>query len=410
MKRKTSVLLQRLYSQLIEEQKRDIEYPSLQAVAQTYGVSILDTPKDGNCQFHAIAQQLQIQTNKQMSADEVRKAIVQFLRQNPVLNVADGVLDLRDRIISETWEQYLDRLEKGEQWGNENTLLVVPFVFDVPVTVLSDSMDHVVSIPLPNENVNEDVPTLLIGHISELHYVGLIPVDSPCIEVNENYAHSDETLCEACGMSGEHDCLEESLTVSMGKPHAIDPLCFDCGIFGKHTCEKPNIFISNKTIFTLPDTVLLLIFALATRFCDKTRDNISLVCKKFNDLINDNTFPQLQYREWAKTVFNWRKCSEDFKKAFLSDRNPGVEKCCEFCGKNFTTYSGLNRGPDGIPRCYQDDDFCSTSCQLNYNEQEDQSQNWLQNRRSSQSHFTIQRHVILCSCLSGSIVFVLFQR
>ena len=269
----------------------------------------------------------------------------------------------------------MDRLEKGEQWGDENTLLVVPFVFDVPVTVLSDSMDHVVSIPLPNENVNEDVPTLFIGHISELHYVGLIPVDSPCIEVNENYAHSDETLCEACGMSGEHDCLEESLTVPMGKPHAIDPLCFDCGIFGKHTCDKPNIFISNKTIFTLPDTVLLLIFALATRFCDKTRDNISLVCKKFNDLINDDTFPQLQYREWAKTVFNWRKCSEDFKKAFLSDSNPGVEKCCEFCGKNFTTYSGLNRGPDGIPRCYQDDDFCSTSCQLNYNEQEDQSQN-----------------------------------
>ncbi|XP_070191639.1 uncharacterized protein [Littorina saxatilis] len=187
--------------------------------------SINMTPRE--CQF----QQLQIQANKQMSADEVRKAIVQFLRRNPVLNVADGVLDLRDRISDETWEQYLDRMEKGEQWGDENTLLAVPFVFDVPVTVLSDSMDHVVYIPLPNQHVNEDVPTLLIGHISELHYVGLIPVDSPCIEVNENYAHSDETLCEACGMSGEHDCLEESLTVSMGKPHAIDPLCFDCGIF-----------------------------------------------------------------------------------------------------------------------------------------------------------------------------------
>lgn len=55
IKRKTSVLLQRLYSQLKEEQKRDIDYPSLQAVAQTYGVGILETPKDGNCQFHCAA-------------------------------------------------------------------------------------------------------------------------------------------------------------------------------------------------------------------------------------------------------------------------------------------------------------------------------------------------------------------
>ena len=96
-------------------------------------------------------------------------------------------------------------------------------------------------------------------------------------------------------------------------------------------------------------------------YCDQTTANISLACKRFNDLVKSQKFRDKQFQEWLKRVEDWSKADEAYRDEFLYSRKSDVVYLsCKKCGKEFPSYSGWQRDPDGLKRFYWEDDFCYT--------------------------------------------------
>lgn len=271
------VNLATINSLLAEQNRKSVSSCGLADVAEMYGVEILDTPSDGNCQFSAIAQQLQLQLNQHYSAFQVRKAIVDFLRKNKIILGVDGLVDLSQFV--DDWDVYLNQMEQEGEWGDHITLFAAPAVFQTTITLLSDSLANVITIQPPPGT--QSLANLLLGHVSELHYVGLINIQpAPLVE--------EGNLCADCGLlsfdNELHDCLDESLIVSMGKPHPVVPedsfLCCFCGKIGIHDCDLGSQSDTSKCdISSLDDATLAFIFALATFLVMRSQKTL-LLCAR----------------------------------------------------------------------------------------------------------------------------------
>ena len=57
----------------------------LQKIASDKGFSIYDNPGSGNCMFHALSEQLQSVTGMKISETDLRKKLVECLRNSPKL-------------------------------------------------------------------------------------------------------------------------------------------------------------------------------------------------------------------------------------------------------------------------------------------------------------------------------------
>lgn len=144
----------------------------LQRIAALKGFVPVDNSGDGNCMFHALSNQLHLK-GICVSHEELRKSSVEFLRNNPRLPVCgtelSGFLD-HDKYRS--WDEYLEKMAKNGEWGDHLILVAVANVYGISIRVISHlSHDHERTIS-PECPVNSD-KQLVVGHVSELHYVSL---------------------------------------------------------------------------------------------------------------------------------------------------------------------------------------------------------------------------------------------
>jgi len=72
-------------------------------------------PKDGNCLFHAMSDQLTRLGMSTQNASELRADLVDYLRNNPA--TPDGT-HFRYFIYHGGWESYLRRIAKDGEWGD----------------------------------------------------------------------------------------------------------------------------------------------------------------------------------------------------------------------------------------------------------------------------------------------------
>ena len=69
-----------------EQFSKKTNLPSdLRAIAANKGFLVSDNQASGNCLFHALSEQLQSVKGIQISHEELRKTLVQFLNENPNL-------------------------------------------------------------------------------------------------------------------------------------------------------------------------------------------------------------------------------------------------------------------------------------------------------------------------------------
>lgn len=73
------------------------------------------TPKDGNCLFHAMSDQLTRVGKALQTASELRSGLVSYLRSNPT--TPDGV-HYRECINHGGWDTYLKRMSMDGGWGD----------------------------------------------------------------------------------------------------------------------------------------------------------------------------------------------------------------------------------------------------------------------------------------------------
>jgi hypothetical protein len=139
-------------------------------------------PGDGDCQFHALVDQLQQNGVTGITAKSLRRKAVKWLRDNATRDVDDGSIgektDLRgwlgilmmDVNITD-WEDYLDKMGQEGEWGDEATLLAISVLYNVEIIVISSISNDAISIKSPPPIWNIPMrKRIFIGHRHEYHY------------------------------------------------------------------------------------------------------------------------------------------------------------------------------------------------------------------------------------------------
>ena len=71
------------------------------------------------------------------------------------------------------WEEWLKRMRKCGEWGDQITLQAAADSYQVNIELLNDE-GYLIELR-PQARPDENLPTITLGHVGEYHYVSLIP-------------------------------------------------------------------------------------------------------------------------------------------------------------------------------------------------------------------------------------------
>ena len=137
----------------------------------------LNPSPDGNCQFRAIADQLQRQKVSDSTASQIRQSIVDYMveyRQSP-FNEREDFSNLFDRERYLRYNEYINMMREDSTFGDHLTLQAISEFFFVRIHVVSSEGSNYDRIIVPQEDVAE-IPTLTLGYYPEgngEHYISI---------------------------------------------------------------------------------------------------------------------------------------------------------------------------------------------------------------------------------------------
>jgi len=146
------------------------------------GFQIKDVPGDNNCQFHAIADQLDQVGLRGWTADKLRRKTVEWLKANGDRPMDDGKVGqrtlLKDSVGVDNWGKYIREMSQhGVTWGDEATLLAASVLFRAEICVISSLSEDYCHIVTPPDIWQIELRTrIYLGHFAEYHYVSTRPV------------------------------------------------------------------------------------------------------------------------------------------------------------------------------------------------------------------------------------------
>ncbi len=166
------------------------------------------TPKDGNCLFHAISDQLSRLGKPSQTASQLRTGVVNFLRSNPT--TPDGI-HFRELVNHSGWETYLRRMSMDGEWGDYIALLGLVNMLEIPVAVVSSLGEEGLNIISPtatHDAAEADFDSIaLLGHEAESHFHSLQPMEDQsqdAVEVMKlKYGEGRITVDEICPKCGK---------------------------------------------------------------------------------------------------------------------------------------------------------------------------------------------------------------
>ncbi|XP_038044857.1 uncharacterized protein LOC119719458 [Patiria miniata] len=174
---------------------------------QTQGLTIVYDPQpDGNCQFDALANQLQ-NIGIQLCARALRTEIVRDLRMNPT---TIGGISLEEYVPDNDLNAYLEQMDRDGTHGDHLTLQRAARIYNVNIVVFSSLGPHASNILSPSGSVDRDRPIVMLGHMAEdqgEHYLSVQPANTSVF---------DFVLPDA---STANNHTEEDLSLSV--PHVV---------------------------------------------------------------------------------------------------------------------------------------------------------------------------------------------
>lgn len=127
-----------------------------------------DIPGDGNCQMHAISDQLYDTISK--SAD-IRRMVVDWLQKNRDWQLPNGAI-FHQFVHDRKWEDYCAAMAKDGCWGDHLTLLAISEMFGAQISIFSSvEGDNFITEIHPTTKKLKKV--LLLSHYAEFHYGSL---------------------------------------------------------------------------------------------------------------------------------------------------------------------------------------------------------------------------------------------
>ncbi|XP_066288417.1 uncharacterized protein [Branchiostoma lanceolatum] len=151
----------------------DMEYSRLlRNLAREHLVVRDEIPSDGNCQFAAVADQLERIGRGVWSHQDLRRMAVDYIRNNPVLPGPDPCR-VADFVDGQDLDGYLQHMGQEGVWGDHLTLLALTNCLHVRVQIMPSSSGN--PIILRPSGVASSTDVILLGHIAEEHYLSVEP-------------------------------------------------------------------------------------------------------------------------------------------------------------------------------------------------------------------------------------------
>ena len=128
-------------------------------------IPIGDVPRDGSCMFHAVAQSLNELDGTVYTQQDIRIAVVNWLRTNAVM---DNGVDLRNFINNRSWEEYLEAISNNE-WGGHLCLLAMTNIYRIAVAIVSSQNNDIHFLNVEETHNKENI--IYLGHEFETQYI-----------------------------------------------------------------------------------------------------------------------------------------------------------------------------------------------------------------------------------------------
>ncbi|XP_063411137.1 uncharacterized protein LOC134694073 [Mytilus trossulus] len=133
------------------------------------------TPKNGDCFFEAVSDQLIRLGLQRQNPAVLRQNVIDFLEHNPALEQEDGHIHWNNFVENDDVKAYLTRMSKKGEWADHVVVLGMSAVLKCNIIIITSSPnthpdDNIIWI-----NCNNASADLLLGHIWENHYQSLRP-------------------------------------------------------------------------------------------------------------------------------------------------------------------------------------------------------------------------------------------
>jgi flagellar biosynthesis GTPase FlhF len=174
----------------------------------------IDIPEDGNCFFHAVVRELQRHSIITLTQMQLRARGVAYLRAHPELLVAHPP-------ERETYEAYLDRMAKNQQWAEGPIIEAIAKEFDLHFAVmeLRNNSDTGREEMWPFHINDTDKAQALIGLVLKNNHYQVLELDeAPIIDVT---VIDEVDAVEKPTHAGAGAMPEEASDFLMNPPHLI---------------------------------------------------------------------------------------------------------------------------------------------------------------------------------------------
>tara|TARA_Y100000389_G_C17469850_1_gene529331 strand:+ start:1043 stop:1912 length:870 start_codon:yes stop_codon:yes gene_type:complete len=178
------IIIKRIESDVNSVKLRELESDpeggrmgSLSRSLDKYGLVELNVPGDGNCQFHAISDQLAYHNIANIDHMSLRRLLADWLMANTNVPMDDcdegeetNLMQANGYVDIQEWARYLILMKNGRLWGDNATLLAACAVFGLKIKVISSEMGYVHKISCPPVWKIIAKYKIYLIHIFEMHY------------------------------------------------------------------------------------------------------------------------------------------------------------------------------------------------------------------------------------------------
>ncbi|XP_072036646.1 uncharacterized protein [Amphiura filiformis] len=159
----------------------ETSYQRLQTNCQKHNLQFIgNIPGDGNCFFHSIADQLERVNLPHQTHEVLRKEVVQYLRENPVIQGPDGEINFL--ATQPDQDEYLESMAKDGEWADHIIIVAMANMLQHDILVITSSPQG--TDTSQNELVwivgtpNFEGKPIMLGNEWDTHYRSLAPITS----------------------------------------------------------------------------------------------------------------------------------------------------------------------------------------------------------------------------------------
>ncbi|XP_075992445.1 deubiquitinase OTUD6B [Anticarsia gemmatalis] len=147
---------------------RNIEQQAINARLKGKGLRIFTIPSDGDCLYKAIAHQMAIRRQQEISVDNLRKSVADYIRLNkddfiPFMSNPDTFEMLTD----DEFQEYCDKIENTKVWGGQLEIRALSNCLKCPITIIQATGPEAIE-----QGVEFEGPALNITYHRHMYRLG----------------------------------------------------------------------------------------------------------------------------------------------------------------------------------------------------------------------------------------------